>query len=331
MNDMRRNLGLRGAFLPRRALLGPVFRDRYIVDTDNRLPTVSSPLIDASLLEGVAGIRAKRTTVRFATAIAATALVISAKALRPAGNGRFWIDAVPEPMRDTAFARLPRVRAGIRGSGFLVTDTHLVTAMHVVDAGSLARAAFVFGYTADKLREAGDGLPQRYEFDAAAIFLGAELFAPQDANAGDDLAIVRLDRGTGRTPLAVAAFDRIEAGQEVAMAGHARMQPLTLIADTRRVPPFPRVIRVDDRLIHSNIDAFQGNSGSALLDRNGDALGVHVDIAAEDYDDTTGLAARYADDGTAAASAVRLRIMRDRLRDIGAKIRVPMPIEEVPA
>jgi S1-C subfamily serine protease len=322
MNVPRRNLGLRADFLPRR---GTQFRfgDRYIVGDDNRLLTVSSPLVGASPARS----RTKATFSRFGTAIAATALVISANALRPVGNSKFWIDASPERMRGTAFAELPRVRAGIRGSGFLVTDTHLVTALHVVDHGSLARAAFVFGYTADRLCAANGRLPQRYEFDAAAIFFGEELFTPQGVYAGDDLAIIRLDRSTGRKPLAIAAFDSLEPGQEVAMAGHARMQPMTLIADIDRVPPLPRVIRFDDSLIHCNIDAFQGNSGSALLDRSGDALGVHVDIDAEDYDDTTGLAARYDDDGSAAASAVRLRVVRDRLSEIGATVRASTSLE----
>lgn len=312
----RINAGFRSRFLPRRRLPGLRGNDRYIVGKDNRLLVSDSPLVESSAV-----LRFDQERIApFRTAIQATALVISRNALRPTRDGKLWIGAIPERMQGTQYDDVPRVRAGIRGTAFLVTDSHLVTALHVVDRSALSRAAFVFGYNADTLCDASADLPRRYEFEQANVFFGKDLFAADDGTASDDLAIVELDRRSGRSPLAIAALDELVLNQEVALAGHARLQPLTLTLDIDRKPPLPGVFRFDDRIVYSTIDAFQGNSGSALLDMRGDVLGVHVDIEAEDYDDATSQAARYPDD-FAAAAAVRMRVVGARLAEIGATIR----------
>lgn len=250
---------------------------------------------------------------------AATALVVSGKFLIPTATG-YWIEAVTDSMHSLQLPNLPRVRTGIEGTAFLVSAQHVVTAAHVVDRRAQGRAAFIFDYRHNvSLREAGDGLPRRYEFPRENVFcVDTENWksAATQAPVSDDLILFQLDRPSGRTPITIAPLDALEKFQEVALAGYARQQPLTLITAACSGAPTPRVLEFDSRLIRTNVDTFQGNSGSPLLNRNGQALGVHINAHSGDID-ASGNALRV-DEDIPVAVAIRLRIIADQLQQVGA-------------
>lgn len=257
------------------------------------------------------------TVKRFATACSATALVLRPNSLIPTATGNYWIAVFPERMVNQGMERLPRV-AGATGSAFLVTPRHLVTAAHVIGRSWVADAAFVFDFTADCLREPEGDLPLRYEFARDSVVFGGSLVFPTVTPVTDDIAVIELNIATVRSGLAIAGLQKPAINDAVALVGCARFQPLTVVADTPTAQA-PRVFKVEDRVVHTNVDAFQGSSGSALLDENGDVLGVHVDIIFDDQND--GDVPTMVDEDIAVASAVRMAVIEKTLNSVGAVIR----------
>lgn len=250
---------------------------------------------------------------------AATVLVVSRMFLRDGANDTVWIEAVPDAMRGHKLAHIPRVRTGIGGTAFLVTPRHVVTAAHVVDRRARPRAAFIFDYHGDRLRQPGGGLPLRYEFPRANVYFAAEQAAPAATAAkpaSDDIALIELDRAPGRTPIPLAATGALAKDDEVALIGHARQQPLTLTTAACEAGPVPRVFEFDQRLIRTNVDCFQGNSGSPLLNRQGHALGIHINAHSGDVD-ALGNAVRL-EETVPVATAIRLHLIAAELAQAGA-------------
>ena len=210
--------------------------------------------------------------------VQAIAAVLPRKFLKRVDGG-YWAASVGDSLHDSRFATVPSLRDSARGTAFLVGARHLITAAHVAGRDALPRLAFVFGYCIDNFRPAGDGLPDRFFFPDENVFFSREpepeAAVPPPRN-GDDIALIELDRDTARTPIPLAPSAALVKDAEVAMIGHARLQPVTLITAACSSRPQPRVFDFDARVIRTNIDAFQGNSGSPLLDRQGRALGMHV-------------------------------------------------------
>lgn len=254
----------------------------------------------------------------------AIAAVLPRKFLNPVEGG-YWTASIEDSLRDSRFATLPSLRDGMRGTAFLAGPRHLVTAAHVAGRAALSRLAFVFDFRIDRFRPAGDGLPDRYFFPADTVFHArADQLLPVDPlpRNGDDIVLIELDRDTGRATLPLAPGASLAIDTEVAMIGHARQQPLTLITAACSSRPHPRVFDFDARVIRTNIDAFQGNSGSPLLDRQGRALGMHVNALSNES--VVGMdGARIhlrLDEGRAVSIACRLTPIVAALRALGVDV-----------
>lgn len=253
---------------------------------------------------------------RFQAASRATALVVHRKALIATESG-FWIDTFPEDMMSAGFEQLRRANA--KGTAFLVTRQHLVANPHFLDSELVAESAFVFDFHADCFREPSGTLPARYEFPAENVFYGESVVESNATPAADDVMIVKLTQPVaGRDPLAIASLNRVAQNQLVALIGYARKQPMSVVTDITNEPS-PHVIRFDPRVIQTNVDSFQGTSGSPLLDHNGDVLGVVTEILCDDQNE--GTRPTVVDRDVAVASAIRMRVIGDQLRSIGAIIR----------
>lgn len=307
--------GLRSNF-PRFQATDPGGRRRLVAGEDNRMLTEQSSRVASEYWLN----RRDRRLQKLLPAEHATAMVVSASALNPAADGSWWLQAFPESMQG-GFKDLPQVRCGIRGSAFLVTRRHLVTAAHVVDAAILDRAAFIFGVYASDLRPAANGLPERFAIPADRVYYGKSIFTRSNSPTRDDIAVIELKREppAKHAPLAIAALESVQDKQEVALVGHARMQPLTITAARTGSVEVPHVMLFDQRVIHTNVDSFQGNSGSALLTMDGDVLGVQVRI--RDEDEGPNNEAVVVSERAVVASAVRMRVIGDYLKEIGATIR----------
>ncbi|HSX59002.1 MAG TPA: serine protease [Tahibacter sp.] len=255
------------------------------------------------------------TAKRFERCLAATALVVRTHALIPCPAG-FWLEALPSAAGSDAVERLPSIAGGI-GTAFLVTPQHMVTAAHAIDEYWIGSSAFVFDLHAGCLRQPEDDLPLRYEVPAYNVAFGSTVSEHTTARRSDDIAIVTLKEPTSRLGVVIANLNRLVAHQEVAMIGCARMQPLTIVAQTEQGPA-PFVHSFTEDIIRTNVDSFQGNSGSPLLDAQGHVLGVHVGITGDGRDN--GSKSSPDGSGVAVASAVRVRVIGDRLAKIGAAI-----------
>lgn len=253
---------------------------------------------------------------RLERARAATALVVRRHALMPRPGG-FWIEALPR----TLLSRGGGALAGIAGSGtaFLVTPRHVVTAAHVIDRSWIAKAAFVLDFVPACLRLPEGGLPLRYEFTEDAVLFGAGLVDPDLVAQRDDIRVVELAQPARRTGIAVAPLDAIALGQPVAMLGCARMEPVSIAAATGGASS-SRVLWFDERLVKTGVRAFQGNSGSPLLDACGDVLGVHIGMVPDGPIRNRAIPAGT-EPGITAAAAIRLRRIRATLARIGAALR----------
>lgn len=295
----------------------PLLRESAIRQSGNAVVRSHRPALSCGADEGYEGIvAADACPDRFSRCIAATAFVVRRKSLIPCPAG-FWIEALPRTLMSRS-GGMPAVAGA--GTAFLVTPQHFVTAAHVIDHHWVANAAFVFDFHAACLRQPEGNLPLRYEIAASSVAFGAAIVGPEAALRGDDVTVVALKQPTSRTGIAIAKFDALDLAQSVAMVGCARLQPMTVVTALDDERP-ARVLSFDARIVQTNIDAFQGNSGSALLDASGDALGVHVGISTGDDGDVHGTPSNANDHDVAVASAVRLRVIRDVLASIGAEIR----------
>jgi hypothetical protein len=304
-----RRYGLRSSF--------PLRRESEIRQSGSAVVRTSRPALSCSADDGYEAILAADTCFdQFARCIGATAFVVRRKSLIPCPAG-YWIEALPRTLMSRGGGAAPAVAGA--GTAFLVTPQHFVTAAHVIDRHWVANAAFVFDFHAACLRQPEGSLPLRYEFAASSVALGAAILGAEAALRGDDITVVELTQPTSRRGIAIATFDELELAQSVAMVGCARLQPMTVVTAIGDESP-ARVLSFDARIVQTNIDAFQGNSGSALLDASGDVLGVHIGISADDDGTAHGNAPAGEDNDVAVASAVRLRVMREVLVSVGAEI-----------
>ncbi|MBL8299801.1 MAG: trypsin-like peptidase domain-containing protein [Rhodanobacteraceae bacterium] len=252
----------------------------------------------------------------FAHCIAATAVVVPRQLLIPGPRGELWTEALPRTLIGRGAGALP----GVAGSGtaFLVTPRHVVTAAHVVNPHRITHSAFVFGFTAASLRQPGDGLPLRYLFDHEAIAYGVSVTVPGATPCHDDISLIELSKPIERRGIAIAQPDAIALNQPVTLVGCAGLQPVT--AAMAGVDPPARVLAFDERIAQTSVRVAQGNSGSPLLDSNGDALGVHVSMATPTIRQPASPSV-IGNAGMVVASAVRMRVILDALVKIGAQIR----------
>lgn len=156
-------------------------------------------------------------------------------------------------------------------TGFLIAPDILVTAGHCVSnvgetrherGGYCEVFSWLFDYRVDVDFE---NIPKSKLVGCKEI-----VYAIREEEAPfRDFAIVRLDRAvTDRAPLKLST-DLIEADASVSMVGYPLGTPAKYSTDAR-------VLRNDLRkdFLISNLDAFEGNSGSPVLNKSGKVIGI---------------------------------------------------------
>lgn len=159
-------------------------------------------------------------------------------------------------------------------SGFLVAPDLLVTAGHCVIPASLGgdqceSAAWVFDYN----KGAQKGLATQNVYGCQEVLEHA-----LDPVKKQDYALIRLDRPVlDRAYLEVRTEGQVEMGTDLLMAGHPSGLP-TKVADGATVR-----INEEEEFFTTDLDAFGGNSGSAVMDaQTGVVEGILV-RGARDY------------------------------------------------
>lgn len=159
-------------------------------------------------------------------------------------------------------------------SGFLVGPDLLVTAGHCVVPESSGgdqceKFAWVFDYT----RESKDELNSDSVYGCKEVLDHA-----LESSAKKDYALIRLDRPVlDRAYLEVRTEGQVATGTDLLMAGHPSGLP-TKVADGATVR-----VNEHDEYFTTDLDAFGGNSGSAVMDaQTGVVEGILV-RGARDY------------------------------------------------
>lgn len=166
------------------------------------------------------------------------------------------IDPSEEPVAAVAAALLPSMvqiehQAGL-GSGFVYEDGHVLTAAHVVDGVEVVQVRFADG----SLRE--------------GEVVGAD--------APHDIAVIEVD--TEGAPAATLALDEeLEVGQLAVALGSpwGLEQTVTsgVVSAVSRPVASPLTAQV---LIQTDASINPGNSGGALANREGEVIGVNIQI-----------------------------------------------------
>jgi hypothetical protein len=141
-------------------------------------------------------------------------------------------------------------------SGFLVAPDLVATAGHCVPSRiECGLTAFVFGF-----RMLGPGRPV-LRFPKSQVYFCRGIAGLREASDDVDWAVVRLDRAVpDHTPLPIRRSGKVADAQSLIIIGHPLGLPAKVAAGARvRENAEPGFFR-------SNLDAYVGNSGSAVLD-----------------------------------------------------------------
>lgn len=148
------------------------------------------------------------------------------------------------------------------GSAFLVNDQEIITASHVV-AGLLDNYALVFGF--EILNKKGAYIPI---INAKDIYYLSS-YTYQDGDV--DLVRIKLNRKTERPFLKLAQNRALSIGTEVYMLGYPAGLPLKAAINAS--------IATEEKAncFYTSLDAFQGNSGSPVIDlKTNEVIGILV-------------------------------------------------------
>ena len=158
-------------------------------------------------------------------------------------------------------------------TGFLVGEDLLVTAGHCSTNGEEVRNSsenycvsytwmFDFRHTTNT-----DRVPQKNVYNCKEIIYAIEA---SEAGRHYDFALIRLDRKvTGRKPLKISQ-SKIRKGDPVKMFGHPMGMPMKVTKNAKVIS------RVEGISIKTNLDAFAGNSGSPVLNKRNEVIGILV-------------------------------------------------------
>lgn len=162
--------------------------------------------------------------------------------------------------RGEAFAKqtvLPKCTA------FLVSKNTIMTAGHCVDAKRACKNnVWVFDFVAGNKH-----------IKKSNVYRCKKIIAQSfDKNKTEgDYAIIKLDREVSdRKPLTLGIEQEMAVGDEVIMIGHPTMLPLKITDNAK-------VLATQPLWISTNLDIFEGNSGSPVFDRStGSVVGIAV-------------------------------------------------------
>ena len=139
-------------------------------------------------------------------------------------------------------------------TGFLVGPDILMTAGHcVTNMKDCQGSDWVFDFEMSEKEGNPTGINRNNVYQCKSILA-------QSAGNKIDFAIIQLDRPTDRTPLNLAGPSAAVApGTNLYMMGYPGGLPLKITDNAQ-------VLKQDHHLLVTNIDAFEGNSGSPVLD-----------------------------------------------------------------
>jgi V8-like Glu-specific endopeptidase len=157
-------------------------------------------------------------------------------------------------------------------SAFLIAADVVATAGHCVNAHQDSQGdglncnetLIVFDY-----RMGIDGLAPTV-FPESSVYRCRRVLAGVTSAVGADWRVVQLDRPTGREPIALSRGKQLVAGAELVILGHPLGLPMkSATGQVRSGSP-----TVANSVFVADIDAFQGNSGSPVLQQQANRLEV---------------------------------------------------------
>ncbi len=175
----------------------------------------------------------------------------------------------------------------LSSDGLILTNNHVVAAAQAAGNGPMAAEAgpddlFPGGRGARPLRPGSGGLQATVTFSDGKTVP----FTVVGTDPADDIAVVRAQNVSGLTPISIGSSKELKVGQNVVAIG----SPLGLqgTVTTGIISALDRPVVTGDGQSgqHSVMSAIQtdaainpGNSGGALVDMNGDLIGVNSAIA----------------------------------------------------
>ena len=183
-----------------------------------------------------------------------------------------WADDLSDFMcKDERFSRQKNIPYAC--TGFLVGEDLLVTAGHCSVNHSEIRNetenycdayTWLFDFTAQTNVKR---IAKRNIYNCKEIIYAIEL---EVDGFSHDFALIRLDRKViGRKPLKIAT-SKISMNDSVTMIGHPMGMPMKY---TSNASVFDESV---GRSFHTNLDAFAGNSGSPVFNKNDEVVGVLI-------------------------------------------------------
>jgi V8-like Glu-specific endopeptidase len=154
-------------------------------------------------------------------------------------------------------------------TGFLISPNILITAGHcMVEKGEVVsnkvtngcqKNAWVFGFN-----QTTTSTPLNFNkdqvYNCKQVIQGTFGNKTADGDEGADFAIVELDRNvTGRAPMTIRREGVVREGEKLSLFGHPSGLPLKFASGGEVVDSRPAFYFV------SNVDSFQGNSGSPVI------------------------------------------------------------------
>lgn len=184
--------------------------------------------------------------------------------------------------------------AGMCATAMLLSPNYVLTAGHAVNQQSAADLAFVFGYLADsEWRNEDPSQSPPYEFTTDQVFHGARFAFLSTSRRFGDFAIIELADAVPETvavPLPLAPRDSALRMAPVSMLGHPRGLPMKAVAGVRTEKVGAIIWELDCHDLYTNLDSFQHNSGSPVMNADGQVLGLMVGTDEGDIKDGCTLA-----------------------------------------
>ncbi|MEZ4458166.1 MAG: serine protease [bacterium] len=161
-------------------------------------------------------------------------------------------------------------------SAFLIAPDLVATAGHCVNRDvPVHEANYVFGFGYETIGSTVTTLPRNNVYQGKTvvghIFDQGELNLQDTLNGEmwEDWAVVQLDRPvTGRTPVSLREA-AVVSGELATAIGHPSGLPT-------KVTPGTVVDASKSKFYNTDLDIYQGNSGSLVADQNGEAIGIVI-------------------------------------------------------